>query len=145
MGILFISMHWIIQIENLQIPSDNLTERQLIELDQLWEELDDVKSELYDRILLYTSIYLTPTQNKRWFLYFKLGSIKDVAIAEGVSTAAVHKSLLGTRKNESSRSKIKSPLEKISGIIHADYKIQDCLARIKELRCEINEIIESYP
>lgn len=137
-------MFWMYNIDKLQIRDDSLTESQLYQLDPLWEELDDIKDKLYDRILLFTSIYLTPVQSRRWFLFFKLGSIKAVAETEGVSTAAVHKSLLGTRDNESSRSKIKSPIEKIEGVIQSDPLIQSCLEDIKKINEKINDIIEYY-
>jgi len=127
-----------------QIPSEQLTDRQLEALNPLLERMDELKEKLFDRTLLYADLYLTETQKRRWFLYFKLGSIKAVADEEGVSTAAVHKSLLGTRENEKSRSSIKSPVEKMSEIIQADTYIQEKLAEIKDVRNEINDIIEEY-
>lgn len=128
--------------ERLDINADNLTPRQIEELDALYEQLDLARDELYDRMLLYTGMYLTPVQARRWFLYFKLGSIKEVAKEEGVSTAAVSKSLIGTNANEKSKTRMRSPVDKLSEIVHADVKIQLLLASIRGLSVAINEIIE---
>jgi hypothetical protein len=128
--------------ERLDINADNLTPRQIEELDALYEQLDLARDELYDRMLLYTGMYLTPVQARRWFLYFKLGSIKEVAKEEGVSTAAVSKSLIGTNANEKSKTRMRSPVDKLSEIVHADVKIQLLLATIRGLSVAINEIIE---
>jgi hypothetical protein len=128
--------------ERLDINSDNLTPRQIDELDELYEQLDTAREQLYDRMLLYTGMYLTPVQSRRWFLYFKLGSIKEVAREEGVSTAAVSKSLIGSSPNEKSKTRMRSPVAKLSEIVHADVKIQLLLAQIRGLSLAINDIIE---
>lgn len=128
--------------DRLDLNADNLTPRQVYELDQLYEELDETREQLYDRMLLYTGMYLTPVQARRWFLYFKLGSIKEVADEEGVSTAAVSKSLIGNSPNEKSKTRMKSPVEKLSEIVHADVTIQLLLAQIRGLSLSINDIIQ---
>jgi hypothetical protein len=128
--------------DRLDMHADNLTPRQMEELDELYDRLDSAREELYDRMLLYTGMYLTPVQARRWFLYFKLGSIKDVAKEEGVSTAAVSKSLIGNSPNEKSKTRMRSPVEKLSEIVHADVKIQLLLATIRGLSLAINDILE---
>lgn len=128
--------------ENIVATTENLSPSQIEDLDLLYELLDDARSELYDRMLLYSSIYLTPTQQRRWFLFFKLGSIKLVAKEEGVSTAAVSKSLLGTSPNETSKTRMKSPVAKLEAIVEADVKIQSLLQKIRGLSNQINEILE---
>jgi len=128
--------------DRLDMHADNLTPRQMEELDELYDRLDTAREELYDRMLLYTGMYLTPVQARRWFLYFKLGSIKDVAKEEGVSTAAVSKSLIGNSPNEKSKTRMRSPVEKLSEIVHADVKIQLLLATIRGLSLAINDILE---
>jgi len=128
--------------DRLDMHADNLTPRQMEELDELYDSLDTAREELYDRMLLYTGMYLTPVQARRWFLYFKLGSIKDVAKEEGVSTAAVSKSLIGNSPNEKSKTRMRSPVEKLSEIVHADVKIQLLLATIRGLSLAINDILE---
>lgn len=137
-------MSFLFDINDFQIKSEGLSDRQLELVDPLWERLEIIQKEIFDKTLLYTDLYLTPTQKRRWFLYFKLETIKDVAKEEGVSTAAVHKSLLGTRDNESSRCSIKSPVEKISEIIKTDAIIQEKLLEIQNIRNEINSIVEDY-
>jgi len=142
--ILLKCMSFLFDINDFQIESEMLSDRQLELLDPLLEKLEIIQKEIFDKTLLYTDLYLTPTQKRRWFLYFKLGTIKAVAEEEGVSTAAVHKSLLGTRDNESSRCSIKSPVDKIGEIIQSDAIIQEKLLEIKSIRNEINNIIEEY-
>jgi C-terminal processing protease CtpA/Prc len=129
--------------DRIEAISENLSEPDAEQLDLLYELMDDAREQLYDRILLYSSIYLTPTQQRRWFLYFKLGSVKLVAKEEGVSTAAVSKSLIGNSPNEKSKTRMKSPIAKLEGIIEADIKIQDILAKIRGLSNQINEIMEN--
>jgi len=128
--------------DRIEAYSENVPESVCEELDLLYELLDDAQHQLYDRVLLYSSIYLTPTQQRRWFLYFKLGSIKLVAKEEGVSTAAVSKSLIGNSPNEKSKTRMKSPVEKLEGIIQADIKIQDLISKIRGLSNQINDIME---
>lgn len=137
-------MMWFIELNKIQEASETLSDRQIAEIDPLLEDLDEAKKIIYDRVLLYSDIYLTPTQKRRWFLFFSLGSIKDVAADEGVSTAAIHKSLFGTRDNEKSRSKIKSPIEKIKYIVDSDIQIQEQLLVIKETYRKIQDIKEEY-
>jgi len=128
--------------DRIEAYSENIPASVAEELDLLYELLDDAQHQLYDRVLLYSSIYLTPTQQRRWFLYFKLGSIKLVAKEEGVSTAAVSKSLIGNSPNEKSKTRMKSPVEKLEGIIQADIKIQDLISKIRGLSNQINDIME---
>ena len=136
-------MTYYLQInEKLLADRDNLNPSQIEQLDLLYELLDDARSELYDRMVLYSSIYLTPTQQRRWFLYFKLGSIKLVAREEGVSTAAVSKSLIGNSPNEKSKTRMRSPIEKLESIVEADVKIQQLLQKIRGLSVQINDILE---
>lgn len=135
---------WYITLDKIQIEDETLTQSQIERLDPLLEDLDEAKKIIYDRILLYSEIYLTPTQKRRWFLFFSLGSIKDVADEESVSTTAIHKSLFGTRDNEKSRSKIKSPIEKIKYVVDSDIQIQEQLLVIQALHQQINEIKEEY-
>lgn len=128
--------------EQLAEYKENLSPTQIEELDLLYELLDDARAELYDRVLLFSSIYLTPVQQRRWFLFFKLGSIKLVAREEGVSTAAVSKSLLGTNANEKSKTRMKSPVAKLEAIVEADVKIQSLLQKIRGISAQINDIME---
>ncbi len=128
--------------EKLLPAEKQLSEDEAAQLDLLYELLDDARNELHERMVLYSSIYLTPTQQRRWFLYFKLGTIKLVAQEEGVSTAAISKSLLGTRDNERSKTRIRSPIDKLESIVHADVKIQFLLNKIKNLSVMINDITE---
>jgi len=130
--------------ENTSIADKALTESEQIELEELEETIELAKTDLYGRIKLYVDMYLTPTQARRWYLYFNTGSIRSVAEAEGVSTAAVSKSLIGTRPNESSTSRIKSPVDKLQKIVLADVEIQSLLLRIRTASDAINEIKEGY-
>jgi hypothetical protein len=130
--------------ENTSIADKALTESEQIELEELEETIELAKEDLYGRIKLYVDMYLTPTQARRWYLYFNTGSIRSVAEAEGVSTAAVSKSLIGTRPNESSTSRIKSPVDKLQKIVLADVEIQSLLLRIRTASNAINEIKEGY-
>lgn len=112
------------------------------ELDALQDALEVAQLRLYDRCQLFANIYLTPVQARRWFLFFRLGSIKAVAASEKVSTTAVSKSLIGNSPNEKSATRMRSPVEKMSGIVNGDPEIQAQLARIREIRNRINEIME---
>jgi hypothetical protein len=130
--------------ENTSIADKALTDAEQTELDELNETIDALKSKLYDRVQLYAGVYLTPTQCRRWYLYFLTGSIKAVAETEGVSTAAVSKSLIGTRPNESSTSRIKSPVDKLQDIVKTDVEIQNLLIKIRAASNNINELLKGY-
>jgi hypothetical protein len=128
--------------DRIEVQYENIPESKVEELDLLYELLDDAQQQLYDRVLLFSSIYLTPVQQRRWFLYFKLGSIKLVAKEEGVSTAAVSKSLIGNSPNEKSKTRMRSPVDKLQNIIQADIKIQELINKIRGLSNQINDIME---
>jgi hypothetical protein len=128
--------------DRIEAQYENIPESKVEELDLLYDLLDDAQQQLYDRVMLFSSIYLTPVQQRRWFLYFKLGSIKLVAKEEGVSTAAVSKSLIGNSPNEKSKTRMRSPVDKLQGIIQADIKIQDLITKIRGLSNQINDIME---
>ena len=128
--------------DRIEVQYENIPESKVEELDLLYDLLDDAQQQLYDRVMLFSSIYLTPVQQRRWFLYFKLGSIKLVAKEEGVSTAAVSKSLIGNSPNEKSKTRMRSPVDKLQGIIQADIKIQDLITKIRGLSNQINDIME---
>jgi hypothetical protein len=129
--------------DRIEVQYENIPESKVEELDLLYELLDDAQQQLYDRVLLFSSIYLTPVQQRRWFLYFKLGSIKLVAKEEGVSTAAVSKSLIGNSPNEKSKTRMRSPVDKLQNIIQADIKIQELINKIRGLSNQINDIMEN--
>lgn len=128
--------------DRIEAETQNFSDEKIAELDLLYELLDDAQQQLYDRVLLFASLYLTAVQQRRWFLYFKLGSIKLVAKEEGVSTAAVSKSLIGNSPNEKSKTRMKSPVEKLENIIQADCKIQELVTKIRGLSNQINELME---
>jgi len=128
--------------DRIEAQYENIPESKVEELDLLYELLDDAQQQLYDRVMLFSSIYLTPVQQRRWFLYFKLGSIKLVAKEEGVSTAAVSKSLIGNSPNEKSKTRMRSPVDKLQNIIQADIKIQELITKIRGLSNQINDIME---
>ena len=128
--------------DRIEVQYENIPESKVEELDLLYDLLDDAQQQLYDRVMLFSSIYLTPVQQRRWFLYFKLGSIKLVAKEEGVSTAAVSKSLIGNSPNEKSKTRMRSPVDKLQSIIQADIKIQDLITKIRGLSNQINDIME---
>ena len=128
--------------DRIEAQYENIPESKVEELDLLYELLEDVQQRLYDRVILYAGIYLTPVQQRRWFLYFKLGSIKLVAKEEGVSTAAVSKSLIGNSPNEKSKTRMKSPIQKLENIIQADVEIQELITKIRGLSNQINDIME---
>jgi hypothetical protein len=111
-------------------------------LDDLQDNLDRAQAKLYDRCQLFANIYLTPVQARRWFLFFRLGTIKAVAASEKVSTTAVSKSLIGNSPNEKSTTRMRSPIEKMAGIVQADPEIQAQLAAIREIRNMINNLME---
>jgi hypothetical protein len=113
------------------------------QLDALNDEMDAAKASLYERAQLFANIYLTPTQARRWYLYFRLGSIKAVAAAEKVSTTAVSKSLIGNSPHEKSKTRMRSPVEKMKDIVGADPEIQTQLQKIREISSKINYLLES--
>jgi len=109
-------------------------------LDSLYEELDELQASLGAKVHLYCELYLTPTQYRRWIKYFTMGDIKKVAIDEGVTPTAIAKSIKGTRPNESSASRLKSPIAKIQEIINADVEVISILAEIRRIQGDINDI-----
>jgi hypothetical protein len=125
--------------QNWGTPS--ITQAELLQ--PLLEDLDDVQTELAARVFLFCELYLTPTQYRRWMSYFTLGSIKEVAAAEGVSATAIAKSINGTRPGESSASRLKSPVVKLREIIYADLVVQELLAKIAAIQVQINDIAQN--
>lgn len=130
--------------ENTSIADKVLSQEEQAQIEEQEDVIEQLQKKLYDRVSLYAGVYLTPTQCRRWYLFFMSGSIKHVAEIENVSTAAVSKSLLGTRKNESSGSRIKSPVTKLATIVKSDVEIQNLLQRIRNASNIINEIKEGY-
>lgn len=130
--------------ENSCIADKVLSQEEQEQLEEQEDVILQLQKKLYDRVSLYAGVYLTPTQCRRWYLFFMTGSIKAVAESESVSTAAVSKSLLGTRKNESSGSRIKSPVVKLATIVKSDVEVQSLLQRIRTASNIINEINEGY-
>jgi hypothetical protein len=136
--------YWRQLFENTSVADKALSQDERLQLEELEDMIEAAKADLYGRMRLYIDVYLTPTQARRWYLYFTTGSIRNVAEAEGVSTAAVSKSLIGTRPNESSGSRIKSPVAKLQKIVLADVEVQSLLLRIRTASDAINEIKEGY-